>query len=246
VTYNSVTLWELSPVEVRARTVPQPAIPALPTAEAGVFANEQVSVAAFRDYLAARDLALIVSRDVTTRDHADRQQPFNLAVPGGASTSGGAGAVYPVEYLQIFQGDLLRGMGGSASPRPGRRVLGQPMRDGGHHPPPSDGSAPVGAVEIALDGSVAALVPAHRALSWQLTDDAGTPSVRERYWLTFQAGEIRVCADCHGVNTTDQAGGPPAANPPQALAALLQFWKNTLFDDNFESAGVGLWNAHQP
>ncbi len=202
-----------------------------------------MSVTAFRDYLAARDLALIVSRDVTTRDQADRQQPFNLAVPGGASTTGGAGTLYPVEYLQLFQGDLLRGLGGVVSPRDGRRVLAQPMRDGGHHPPPSDGSAPVAAVEVALDGSVAALVPAHRALSWQLTDDAGTPSVRERYWLTFQAGEIRVCADCHGVNTADQAGDPPAANPPQALAALLQHWKNILFDDNFESGGVGLWSG---
>ncbi len=247
VTYSGVTMWELSPVEVRARPVPPAAPPdALPPAEAGVFADEAVPVGAFRDWLAARDLALIVSRDVTTRDAADRQQPFNLAVPGGAATSGGAGTVYPVEYLQLFQADLLRGLGGTASPRPGRRVLGRPMRDGGPHPPPSDGSAPAGAVEVALDGSVAALVPAHRALSWQLTDDAGTPSVRERYWLTFQAGEIRVCADCHGVNTADQAGDPPAENPPQALAALLQFWKTILFDDNFESGGAGLWSARQP
>lgn len=246
VNYPNVTMWELSPVEVRARPVPPAPGGAVPAPEADVFAGAAVDVGDFRDYLAGRNLALIVSRDVTTRDAADRQQPFNLAVPGGASTSGGAGAVYPVEYLQLFQADLLRGLGGPASPRPGRRVLGQPMRDGGHHPPPSDGAAPAGAVEVALDGSVAALVPAHRALSWQLTDDAGTPSVRERYWLTFQPGEIRVCADCHGVNTADQAGDPPAANAPQALAALLEHWKTILFDDNFESGGAELWSARQP
>ena len=246
VNYVNVAMWELSPVEVRPRPVPPAPSEPVPGPEAGVFASAAVDVGAFRDYLAGRNLALIVSRDVTTRDDADRQQPFNLAVPGGTSTSGGAGTVYSAEYLQVFQADLLRGLGGTASPRPGRRVLGQPMHDGGRHPPPSDGSAPAGSVEIALDGSVAALVPAHRALSWQITDDAGVPSVRERYWLTFQAGEIRVCADCHGVNTADQAGDPPATNPPQALAALLEHWKTILFDDNFESGGMGLWSGHTP
>src|SRR5690606_13210409 len=122
----NVTLWELSPVEVRPRPVPPAPSEPVPGPEAGVFASAAVDVGTFREYLAGRNLALIVSRDVTTRDDADRQQPFNLAVPGGASTTGGAGAVYSAEYLQLFQADLLRGLGGTASPRPGRRVLGQP------------------------------------------------------------------------------------------------------------------------
>ena len=44
--------------------------------------------------------------------------------------------------------------------------------------------------------------------------------------MSFAPGEVRTCAVCHGVNTQDQAGnlGVPA-NKPQALRALLQFWK---------------------
>ena len=67
--------------------------------------------------------------------------------------------------------------------------------------------------------------PAGRALTWQSTDPAGTPIVRERNWITFQAGELRVCASCHGVNALDQAGRPAPRNPPQALRALLEWWK---------------------
>jgi hypothetical protein len=80
-------------------------------------------------------------------------------------------------------------------------------------------------VQIAADGSMAAFVPARRAMSWQTTDGSGTPVVRERYWLTFQPGEVRVCAACHGVNTHDQSGGTTPTNPPEALRTLLRFWK---------------------
>ncbi|HYC92052.1 MAG TPA: hypothetical protein VEO54_22760 [Thermoanaerobaculia bacterium] len=82
-----------------------------------------------------------------------------------------------------------------------------------------------GKVQVASDGSVAALVPANRALSWQTTDPAGTPVVRERYWLTFQAGEVRVCNSCHGVNTKDQIAQPVSQQAPEALRALLREWK---------------------
>ena len=83
VTYTNVTMWELDPVEVRPRTPPVPPLPSLETPEQSVFSDEQVDVAVFRDFLESQKLALIVSRDVTTRDRADRQQPFNLRVPGG-------------------------------------------------------------------------------------------------------------------------------------------------------------------
>ena len=77
---------------------------------------------------------------------------------------------------------------------------------------------------LAADGSVAAFVPARRALSWQLTDADGVGVVRERYWITFQPGEIRVCGSCHGVNRLDQAGDGPPENAPLALLELLQGW----------------------
>ena len=50
--------------------------------------------------------------------------------------------------------------------------------------------------------------------------------VRERYWLTFQPGEIRTCASCHGLNQGDQLNRDKPQNKPQALAALMQFYKN--------------------
>jgi hypothetical protein len=43
--------------------------------------------------------------------------------------------------------------------------------------------------------------------------------------VSFQAGEIRVCASCHGINTASQTGDPPPANTPHALEALLAEWK---------------------
>jgi hypothetical protein len=72
---------------------------------------------------------------------------------------------------------------------------------------------------------MAGLVHARRATSWQLTDGAGTPVVRERYWLSFQPGEIRTCASCHGVNERDQIGASTPTNQPEALRRLLQHLK---------------------
>jgi hypothetical protein len=63
-------------------------------------------------------------------------------------------------------------------------------------------------------------------VTWQLTDAAGTGIVRERYWLTFQPGEIRSCASCHGLNTKDQASQSVPQNKPEALRALLKFYKD--------------------
>ncbi len=224
-------LWELDPVEVVERRVPEPRRPELPAIEAQVFAEEGVDVDAFRAFLRDAGLALIVSRNVTQRDRADRQQPFNLRVAGGGVASiATGGQVYDVKYLQIFQADAVRGYGDPAHPSPGRRVLARPM----HGPLVSQAAgAPPGAVPIAPDGSVAALVPARRALSWQLTSPSGEGVVRERNWLSFQAGEIRVCSSCHGINTLSQTGARPPTNPPQALRALLVAWR----DGGGESGG---------
>jgi hypothetical protein len=90
---------------------------------------------------------------------------------------------------------------------------------------PATPNGPVGSTALGADGSMAAFVPATRALSWQLTDAAGEAIVRERYWLTFQPGEIRVCASCHGTNSSDQASQPEPSNTPQALVDLLRHWQ---------------------
>jgi len=244
VRFTEVALWELDPVEVRPRSAPVPAPEPLPAIEAGVLAGEGVDAEALRQYLVDHRLALVVSRDVTTRDEADRQQPFNLRVPGGtAETTGSSGTLYDVEYLQLLQGDMIRGIGGVASPAAGRRVLARVMHDSAALNPPVDPTDPPGSVEIADDGSMAAFVPAHRAMTWQLTTAAGAPVVRERYWLTFQAGEMRVCTSCHGLNSHDQAGAAEPVNEPQALHQLLQWWKTVLFHDGFEGGTPGRWSA---
>ncbi len=238
-------MWELSPVEVRSRPAPPVLNSPLPAPEAQIFAEEEVDPADFRAYLEERDLALAVSRNITTRDVADLQQPFNLRVPDGVETVATGGLAYDVQYLQFFQGDQIRGIGGSEDPRPGRRVLARPMHDPAVDNPPSAG--PEGSVTLATDGSMAALVPARRAMTWQLTDPAGEPVIRERYWITFQPGEVRVCASCHGLNSVDQVGGNEPVNPPEALRELLQYWKfqtsGAIFFNGFESGDSSPWSS---
>ncbi|HUN23941.1 MAG TPA: hypothetical protein PK299_12505 [Anaerolineales bacterium] len=226
-TYNGA-LWELNPVEVRARTIPTAAPHTLPSPEQAVFDASGVNVQSFSDWLVQNNLAVMVVRNVTTRDDFDFQQPFNLQVPGGVQTVNPSkpSPVYDVSFLQIFQGDLLRGWTGGygSTPRPGRRVLGQVLHsDLGLNPLPNGASA--GSVQVFPDGSSAAFVPANRALSWQLNSPSNVGVVRERYWITFQAGEIRVCGSCHGPSEFLQNGQAAATNQPQALADLLENWQ---------------------
>jgi hypothetical protein len=246
VTYNA-PLWEMSPVEVRARTTPPSTTYTLQNPETQAFALENVDADAFRSFLAERGLAVLVSRNVTTRDSADRQQPYNLSVPGGVQTIGvdpqtqttSTGQVYDITYAQFLQGDQIRGIGGMADPRPGRRVLAQPLHDAGAYQfmAPTPAGAPAGSVKIAADGSIAAIVPAGRALAWQTTSADGTPVVRERYWISAQPGEVRACDGCHGVNETNQAGQPAAQNTPQALRDLISYWRDhheSVFSNGFD------------
>ena len=60
--------------------------------------------------------------------------------------------------------------------------------------------------------------PAARSPGSSPTAD-GTPVVRERYWVTFAAGEMRVCTNCHGVNTHRRRARPAGADQPAAGAA---------------------------
>ncbi len=203
-------LWELDPVEVVARVRPVPFSVPIAAPELAAFAAANVDVTAFQKYLVTHELALIISRDVTTRDHADHQQPFNLNIAGTThSTIGATGKIYDIAWLQLFQADQLRSFnyGDPGNPGYGRRVLAQYLHDPGVDNP-SPAAAPVASVQIGPDGSTAAIVPARRAMTWQLADTNGVGVVRERYWLTFAPGEIRACTSCHGINEHDQANHP--------------------------------------
>ncbi|MEM7133498.1 MAG: hypothetical protein AAF702_44800 [Chloroflexota bacterium] len=230
VTYSGY-FWELNPVEVRPRTRPNVSEPDLEEPEANAFTMAGVNIEDVRQYLRQNNLALLVTRNVTTRDDLDRQQPFNLQVittdgTEGVQSIGADGTLYDVTYMQFFQGDQIRGLTrGSDTPRPGRRVLAQVLHADTALAANPTSAGPPGSVAIAEDGSMAAFVPAQRALSWQLTDNTGNPIVRERYWLTFQPGEIRTCTSCHGVNQADQAGDGPSENSPAALLSLLEYWQ---------------------
>ena len=216
-------LWELDAVEVRPRSRPPVARMSLEAPEQAVLAEEDINEAALRAWLVQQGLALIVTRDQTSRDQAELQQPFNLQVPGGTKTLSrnlSGGKVYDIAHFQVFQGNLVR----AYANRAGRRMVAQTMDAQKHHNPVNP-DGPPGSVRIALDGSTAAFVPAGRALTWQSTDPDGVAIVRERNWITLQPGEIRTCASCHGVNSVNQAGAPTPSHKPQALRDLLTYWK---------------------
>lgn len=213
-------LWELQPAEVRKRDRPPAPVNELASQESSVFSELGLSPDKLRAWMTSHEVALIVTRNVTQRDAAERDQPFNLRVPSGVSSKVGSDKVYDVTHMQMFQADLVRGYGDPASPQPGRRVLARPMH-GPDVSPDSDGIP--GAVPVAADGSVAAFVPARRAMAWQLVGK-GTAVVRERNWVSFQAGEIRVCTACHGINRDSQTGVTQPENAPDALRTLLTTW----------------------
>ena len=233
-------LWELDPVEVVARAnKPSQLASPIASVEQTVFDEVGVHAPTLQNYLKSRNLALLVSRNSTRRDAADRQQPYNLKVAWsntqtlGAVIPGVTQKIYDIGWMQFLQADGLRGytldgLNAAALPVPGRRMMPVPMYDSlalAENPPVA--GAPAGSVKLGNDGSLAAVLPAGRAMSWHLTDTAGTKSqVKERYWVTFAPGEVRTCAVCHGVNTKDQAGnlGAPL-NKPEALYTMLNFWK---------------------
>jgi hypothetical protein len=79
-------LWELDPVEVVSRTRPAKLVAQMAAPERAAFAAADVDMDVFQDYLRMHELALIVSRDVTTRDHADHQQPSRVGSPNESVT----------------------------------------------------------------------------------------------------------------------------------------------------------------
>ncbi|MCK5923005.1 MAG: hypothetical protein KAG66_18830, partial [Methylococcales bacterium] len=202
-------MWELNPVEVINRSVPSLTQQGLlSSSEQSDFDDENVNVAEFKQFLIDQNLALMVVRDATSRDDADEQQPYNLRVPnGGKQVTPSSGTIYDIAHLQYFQADQVRGIGGMAEPKEGRRPLARVLHEqNALSLNCANPLGPAGSVGIQPDGSSAAFVPVRRAMVWQTTDAGGTPVVRERVWITFQPGEIRVCDGCHGINDETQDG----------------------------------------
>lgn len=226
-----VQMSETGVIEVAMRTKPVtlPKYPIDPI-EKAVLNEENVHEQKLRAWMIKNNLALIAIRNLTKRDAAEKQQPYNLHVPGGVSTIPVSGKVYDISHFQIFSAELIRGYPGIQE---GRRTLATPLRNNAITPNlmafnlfDNTQTAPVeSAVKIGLDGSAAAFVPATRALTWQTVSPNGEAIVRERQWLTFAPGEIRTCEGCHGINDKDQLGDTIPLNKPQALRDLLQAWK---------------------
>ena len=217
-----------------------------------MFGEESVDVAAFQADLISRDQALVISRNVTARDVADKQQPYNLSVPGGTNSIANGGKVYPISHLTFFEADYLRGYTyNSTNIQPGRRILATPMQTTtAFNYPSTRANAPVGGTELMSDGSQATIVPANRAVTWHLTGTNNNDSVtKERYWVSFRPGEIRTCANCHGINSKDQLGRTAPTNAPLALRRLLQLWRTnaasaySLTVSNGTGGGNGAWGA---
>ena len=232
---NSGALWEFEPVEVRSNAAPPNISNAIDPLEQQVFAEESVDVPLFQNYLRANNLALVVSHNVTRRDKADRQQPFNLRIAGTTNVTWGPTntallgtnlpKLYDISHIQFLQADQRRGYtGGTTNIQPGRRALATPLHEPAADNVP-DTNGIVGSIKLADDGSFAALLPARRAVTHQLLGTNNESVVKERYWLTYQPGEIRTCKSCHGINTKDQANNDPPMNKPQALRDLLRYWK---------------------
>ncbi len=218
-TYNGA-LWEIEPVEVVARARPAPRVATVDAIEKSLMTEEAVDEAALKTWLTNNNLAMIVTRNQTSRDRSDKQQPYNLQVKNGVKTVGNAGKVYEIAHYQIYEASQVRGYGNAV----GRRSLPKTIAQGKNLP----STGPAGSVKIASDGSTAAFVPASRALTWQTTDVNGEAVVRERVWVTLQPGEIRTCAGCHGENAKNQAGQSAPVNKPEAFRELLRHWKANL------------------
>lgn len=234
--YNGV-LWELYPVEVKARLIPTTTTNNLETvapSEQALFTAAGVNLHDFKKFLRRNKLSVLAIRDVTSRDDADQQQPFNLKVSGSAHQTINPSKptnIYEVKHVQFLQNDLVRGIGGINTPKAGRRGLARFLHDPAAmtYNPPSTGSQ--GSTNIHPDGSAAMIVPAERALTWQLTDANNKGIVRERLWLSTRSGEVRTCTSCHGESTLNQAGNTSPTNAPQALTTLLNHVK-TIDSDN--------------
>lgn len=100
----SGAMWQLYPIEVKPMSPPTAQADALELPETQVFQTAMVDVIEFKNFLQNSNLALIVSRNVTTRDENDKQQPYNLSVPGGVSSVVNQNdTVYQVPFFRYFR-----------------------------------------------------------------------------------------------------------------------------------------------
>lgn len=229
---TNVSLSETGIVEIVSRTAPT----ARPTyeieeVEQEVFDEENIDIEELRTWMVENNLALIAIRNATERDQGEQQQPFNLRVPGGIESIPADGKVYDISHFQLFQADMIRGYG--LREYVGRRPIATPMHNTDQSPVLEsfnrfDSNGPESSVKIGLDGSIAAFVPATRALTWQTVSPDGEEVVRERQWLTFAPGEIRTCEGCHGINGKTHLGNDKPVNKPEALRVLVRSWKNRI------------------
>ena len=135
-TYNGL-LWEIYPVEVRARALPTIStlnIETVDPSKQALFTSSGVNLHDFRKFLSRNNLSVLAIRDVASRDDQDQQQPFNLKVSGNAHQTVSnipdqASPIYNVKHLQSFQNDLVRGIGGINTPKVGRRGLARFLHD---------------------------------------------------------------------------------------------------------------------
>lgn len=228
---DTVMLNEVDIVEITSRAAPT----ARPTyeiadVEKDVLDEEDIDETQLREWMIENNLALIAIRNATERDQGENQQPFNLRVPGGVESIPASGKVYDISHFQIFSAELIRAY--RFRQLRGRRVIATPLRDTPANSSVEefnlfDENGPESSVKIGLDGSIAAFVPATRALTWQTISPDGEEVVRERQWVTFAPGEIRTCEGCHGINKQSHSGNGTPQNKPQALRDLLQHWKAT-------------------
>lgn len=156
ITYTGV-LWELNPVEVRARTRPARLQKPLEGPEAQVFAQAGVDVNELRAFLEANKLALFVTRDVTTlvtqptssspsisRSLAPRTRQLGRRHDLRRRLS----ANLPGRSVARLDGLLQR-----TRPRPVAVLIAQNLHDAAAvSANPALSGAPVGSVKVASDG----------------------------------------------------------------------------------------------
>jgi hypothetical protein len=231
-------------------------------------ADAQKGLNAFRAFLTENKLALAVVRNITWRQRDDLQQPFNLRVLGSDVTTtrtNSNASILDIDHLQVFTGQQLRGSDGDSEVNAAenyRRVLAQPAKEivrndrngvprNVNVPPAAGVPVPVGTANVStVDGSVAFIVDARLPTTWQTINSTalGDPLertdgiVRERYWIGFQPGEIRMCPACHGGLDGDKAqngktfaelkalGNKPETST-QALVELLAYFKTHFYTE---------------
>jgi hypothetical protein len=217
VTYTSVI--RTRPVEVKALdSVHRAERPRRPR---GVDSRRKASTLDVSGLARPADLALIVSRDVTTR----------RSTSSSLSTSASRAPRQTAHGRQALRRGSSPALSGRPDPRPrrhggpraGRRVIAQVMHEPGVRNLPNPGGPP-GSVRLGIDGSMAAFVPARRAMTWHISDRAGTPVVRS------VLAHVPAAARLHVLRPLEPRSGRTAepVNAPEALRSVVRCCRDIL------------------